>query len=47
MFMCVAYRLKAIFSTQFPSSNAHEYVVRYLSAQRNFTDFYLEVKSWI
>ena len=44
---CVAARSKAIFSTQFLSSNAHEYVARYLSAQRKLTEFYLEVESWI
>ena len=43
----VAYRSKAIFSTQSPSRNAHEYVVRYVSAQRKLTDFYLEVESCI
>ena len=39
----ITYRWKAIYSTQLPSSSAHEYVGRKLSAQRKLTDFYLEV----
>ena len=48
-FLCpyVAYHSKAIFSMRFHSSSAHEYVVRYLTAQRELTDLYLEVGSWI
>ena len=44
---CAAYRSKAVFSTQFSSSNVHEYVVRYLSVQRKLTYFYLEFESLI